>query len=76
VAAIDVRRLHLAAFHPTGSCAGGADPARHPADPVGRLRGVDGVVIADASLLPSCPRVNPQLSIMAVASAAAAAALG
>jgi choline dehydrogenase-like flavoprotein len=75
VAAIDVRRLHLAAFHPTGSCAGGADPARHPADPVGRLRGVDGVVIADASLLPSCPRVNPQLSIMAVAAGAAAAAL-
>ncbi len=72
-ASIDVRRLHLAAFHPTGSCAGGADPARHPADPVGRLRGVDGVVIADASLLPSCPRVNPQLSIMAVASAVAAA---
>jgi hypothetical protein len=74
VAAIDVRRLHLAAFHPTGSCAGGADPARHPADPTGRLRGVEGVVIADASLLPSCPRVNPQLSIMALASAAAAAA--
>jgi hypothetical protein len=71
---LSVRRLHLAAFHPTGGCAGGRDPARHPADPHGRLRGVRGVVIADASLLPSCPRVNPQLSIMALAGGAAAAA--
>lgn len=74
VATLDVRRLHLAAFHPTGSCAGGADPARHPADPVGRLRGAEGVLIADASLLPSCPQVNPQLSIMSVAAEVAAAA--
>ncbi len=74
VADLDMRRMHLAAFHPTGSCAGGDDPARHPADATGRLRGVRGVVIADASLLPSCPRVNPQLSIMSIAAAAAAAA--
>jgi choline dehydrogenase-like flavoprotein len=71
---IKVRNLHLAAFHPTGGCAGGRDPARHPADPHGRLRGVRGVVVADASLLPTCPRVNPQLSIMAVATGAATAA--
>jgi choline dehydrogenase-like flavoprotein len=74
VARISVRRLHVAAFHPTGGCAGGADTARHPADAHGRLRGVRGVVVADGSLLPSCPTVNPQLSIMAVAAGAAAAA--
>jgi choline dehydrogenase-like flavoprotein len=28
---------------------------------------VDGVWIADASILPSCPEVNPQVSIMALA---------
>lgn len=67
LAAIDPRRLHLAAFHPTGTAAGGDDPARHPCDPEGRLRGVDGVVVADASLLPECPGVNPQVSIMAMA---------
>jgi choline dehydrogenase-like flavoprotein len=72
--ALDVRRLHLAAFHPTGTVAGGADPARHPADPHGRLRGARGVLVADGALLPSCPGVNPQISIMAVAAAAAAAA--
>lgn len=72
---MDPRRLHLAAFHPTGTAAGGADPARHPCDQHGRLRGVRGVLVADASLLPACPGVNPQVSIMALASEAASAAL-
>ncbi|MGE5281370.1 MAG: GMC family oxidoreductase N-terminal domain-containing protein [Chloroflexota bacterium] len=64
---LDVRRLRLAAFHPSGTAAAGADPARHPVDPEGRLRGVEGVRIADGSILPSCPGVNPQISIMALA---------
>ncbi|NJC65256.1 FAD-binding protein [Planosporangium flavigriseum] len=59
--------LHLAAFHPTGTARMGADPARAPVDPAGRLRGVAGVLVADASVLPTCPEVNPQLSIMALA---------
>ncbi|MFG2312456.1 GMC family oxidoreductase [Streptomyces sp. NPDC048566] len=59
------RALRLSAFHPTGSVAAGADPARAPADPEGRLRGVRGVLVGDGSLLPGCPEVNPQLSIMA-----------
>ena len=66
LAAVDVRRLRLAAFHPTGSAAAGSDQARHPVDPLGRLRGIDGVWVADGSILPSCPGVNPQISIMAV----------
>ena len=61
------KKLHVAAFHPTGTCAGGGDPSTHPADPYGSLRGVMGVWIADASLIPSCPEVNPQVSIMALA---------
>ncbi|MCV7378606.1 oxidoreductase [Mycobacterium alsense] len=63
----DPRGLHLAAFHPTGTAAAGADEQRCPVDGTGRLRGVDGVWVADASILPSCPEVNPQLSIMALA---------
>jgi choline dehydrogenase-like flavoprotein len=59
--------LHLAAFHPTGTARMGADPARAPVDPAGRLRGVHGVLVADASVLPTCPEVNPQLSVMAMA---------
>ena len=38
-----------------------------PVDETGRLRGVDGVWVADASILPSSPEVNPQLAIMALA---------
>ncbi|MFI9251037.1 GMC family oxidoreductase N-terminal domain-containing protein [Streptomyces sp. NPDC053069] len=64
---VNARHLHLSAFHPTGTAAAGADPERSPADPEGRLRGVHGVLIADGSVLPSCPEVNPQLSIMAAA---------
>ncbi len=63
----DPRRLHLAAFHPTGTAAAGADEQLCPVDETGRLRGVAGVWIADGSILPSCPEVNPQLSIMALA---------
>ncbi|MGD1280962.1 GMC family oxidoreductase N-terminal domain-containing protein [Mycobacterium seoulense] len=61
------RSLHLAAFHPTGTAAAGTDDQLCPVDETGRLRGVDGVWVADASILPSCPEVNPQVSIMALA---------
>jgi len=59
--------LHLAAFHPTGTVAAGGNASRHPVTPEGRLRTTRGVWVADASLLPSCPEVNPQLTIMAMA---------
>jgi choline dehydrogenase-like flavoprotein len=71
VAGADVRRLHLAAFHPTGTAAAGGDAQRHPVDARGRLRGVRGVSVADASILPTCPEVNPQVTIMALATAVA-----
>ncbi|MET9735591.1 GMC family oxidoreductase [Streptomyces sp. NPDC006458] len=69
-------RLHVSAHHPTGTIAAGAGPGRCPADADGRLRGVRGVLIADASVLPSCPGVNPQLSIMAAALAVTELYLG
>jgi hypothetical protein len=71
---LDVRRLRLAGFHPTGTAAAGSDSARHPVDSEGRLRGVDGVWVADGSILPSCPGVNPQVSIMAIAAGVGEAA--
>jgi len=71
---LDVRRLRLAGFHPSGTAAAGSDPARHPVDPEGRLRGVKGVWVADGSILPSCPGVNPQVSIMAMAAGVGEAA--
>ncbi|MDV6014209.1 GMC family oxidoreductase [Haloechinothrix sp. LS1_15] len=65
------RELHLAAFHPTGTVRMGADPETSPVDERGRLRGVSGAYVADASVLPSCPTVNPQITIMAMALAIA-----
>jgi len=67
--------LHLSAFHPTGTVALGADPQTAPADEHGRLRGIRGVLVADASALPSCPEVNPQLTIMALALAVSQSAV-
>jgi choline dehydrogenase-like flavoprotein len=71
---VDHRRLRLAAFHPTGTVAAGANGAVHPVDPEGRLRGVTGVWVADASILPSCPGVNPQISVMSLAAGVGEAA--
>ncbi|MFF2996846.1 GMC family oxidoreductase N-terminal domain-containing protein [Streptomyces sp. NPDC057950] len=64
---VSARNLHLSAFHPTGTAAAGGDPQRAPVDPEGRLRGAQGILVVDGSVLPGCPEVNPQLSIMAVA---------
>ncbi|WP_393074392.1 GMC family oxidoreductase N-terminal domain-containing protein [Streptomyces sp. LN704] len=64
---VTARNLHLSAFHPTGTAAAGGDPQRAPVDPEGRLRGAQGILVVDGSVLPGCPEVNPQLSIMAVA---------
>jgi choline dehydrogenase-like flavoprotein len=74
LAGADPRALHIAAFHPTGTARAGADPATAPVDSQGRLRGVDGVRVCDASVLPTCPEVNPQVSIMAAALSIASAA--
>ncbi len=71
VASCDPRTLHVAAFHPVGTVAAGGDPERHPADASGALRGTQGVWVADGSVLPTCPEVNPQVSIMALALAIA-----
>ena len=59
--------LALMAFHPLGTCRMGADPTQAPVDPAGRLRGYDGLYIADGSIVPSSLGVNPQITIMALA---------
>ncbi len=59
--------LDLMAFHPMGTARMGADERGCAVDLTGRLRGVSGVYVADASLFPTSTRVNPQLTIMAFA---------
>ena len=61
------RDLALVAFHPLGTARMAASPAAGVAGPDGRVFGVEGLAVADASLLPSAPGVNPQITIMALA---------
>jgi choline dehydrogenase/5-(hydroxymethyl)furfural/furfural oxidase len=36
-------------------------------DPSGRVLGVDGLVVADASLMPTIPRANTNVTTVAIA---------
>jgi choline dehydrogenase-like flavoprotein len=60
-------QLPLIAFHPLGTCRMGADPASSPVDEDGALRGFEGIYLADGSIVPSSLGVNPQITIMALA---------
>jgi len=59
--------FELMAFHPMGTARMGGDPGRSAVDTAGRLRAAPGVYVADASLFPTSTRLNPQLTIMALA---------
>jgi choline dehydrogenase-like flavoprotein len=59
--------LEIMAFHPMGTARMGADPSRCAVSPSGELYGVSGLYVADASVLPTSTRVNPQITIMALA---------
>jgi choline dehydrogenase-like flavoprotein len=60
--ALDGPVSELLTIHPMGTCAMGA-----VTDARGRVPGVRGLHVADASLLPTSIGVNPQLTIMALA---------
>ena len=57
-----VRETARGFFHPTGTCAIG-----RVVDARGRVLGIDGLVVADASIMPTIPRANTNLSTAAVA---------
>ncbi|HSJ18278.1 MAG TPA: GMC family oxidoreductase [Solirubrobacterales bacterium] len=60
--------LRLEAFHPMGTAAIGSDPARAVTTPEGAVRGARSLFVADASLLPTSPGVNPMMTVIACAS--------
>jgi choline dehydrogenase-like flavoprotein len=57
--------LRLEAFHPMGTARMGADPGTSVTDADGAVRGLDGLYVADASLLPTSVGVNPMMTIIA-----------
>src|SRR5439155_23947219 len=61
----------LTAFHPLGTCRMADDPARGVVSPRHEMFGVPGLYVADGSVVPSSVAVNPQVTIMALATRAA-----
>ena len=64
---IPAKYFDVMAFHPMGTARMSADPARGVVGSSGGVHGYEGLYVADASVLPSSTRRNPQLTIMAVA---------
>jgi choline dehydrogenase len=62
-------RRHVWSYHhPVGTCAMGTDPARGAVvDRSGRVHGVVGLTVADASVMPDIPSANTNLPTIAVA---------
>jgi choline dehydrogenase len=57
-------------YHPTSTCRMGADP-RSVVDSQLRVRGVDGLWVADASVMPAIPRGHPNAVVAMIAYRAA-----
>lgn len=68
VTADDLRRNSLHYFHPAGTCKMG--PASDPGavvDWLGRVHGVEGLHVVDASIMPTVPRANTNLPTLMLA---------
>ena len=66
-APLDPRAYVEILSHLFGGCVMGRDPASSVCDERGKVHGVDGLYIADASAIPTPIGVNPQHTIMALA---------
>lgn len=73
--AAHVRATAGSAFHPVGTCRMGVDD-QAVVDPALRLRGVAGLRIVDASVIPGCVTANAQAGVIAVAEKASDLVLG
>jgi choline dehydrogenase-like flavoprotein len=60
------RDIELMTVHIMSSCRMSSSPERGPADAFGRIRGVRGLAVADASCIPSSIGVNPMETIVAL----------
>jgi choline dehydrogenase-like flavoprotein len=60
-------QLGVLSAHVNGTCRMGTNPETSGCTPDGERHGVPGLYVADGSLLPTAPGVNPQETIMAMA---------
>ncbi|HEX6316507.1 MAG TPA: GMC family oxidoreductase N-terminal domain-containing protein [Gemmatimonadaceae bacterium] len=67
-ASVAPNRVALFSAHVNGTCRLGVDPATSGCAPSGERHGTRGLIVMDGSLLPTAPGVNPQWTIMAMAS--------
>jgi choline dehydrogenase-like flavoprotein len=75
-APLDPRAYVAILSHLFGGCVMGKDPSRSVCDATGKVHGYEGLVIADASAIPTNLGVNPQHTIMALARLFAEALVG
>lgn len=61
VSAEAIRRDVQHYYHPVGTTPMGSDGSSSVCDPQGRVHGLDGLVVADVSLMPQIPRGNTNL---------------
>ena len=73
---IKPRHLTLMAFHPLGTARADARPAHGVVDGSLKLHDAGGIYVADGSVVPSSLGVNPQITIMALATRLAYGLLG
>ncbi|WEW54593.1 hypothetical protein PRK78_000013 [Emydomyces testavorans] len=56
----------FASAHQMGTCRMGTSPSKSVVDPTGKVWGVDGLYVMDASVFPSASGVNPMVTNMAI----------
>ena len=64
---VPARNLECSSQHPLGSCRMGTDGHNSVVDPDGQSWDLPGLFVADGSVMPTSLGVNPQLSVMAMA---------
>ncbi len=70
-AKVHARDFQMSAYHPLGTARMGVDPKKSVVGPDHQAHDVPGLYVVDGSAVPSSLAVNPQLTIMALATRAA-----